>query len=66
MAKSYVVMLQQVVATFGVGSVDLLLENQQVECEIAGVFRNPTLAPQQEFPSIPFNNLERQPLPLSC
>ena len=65
MAKSYAVMLRQVVTTFGIGSVDLLLENQQVECEITGVFRNPTLAPQQEFPLRPFNNLERQTLPLS-
>ena len=52
MAKSYAVMLQQVVATFGIGSVGPLLENQRVECEIAGVFRNPTLAHNKD--SSPF------------
>jgi hypothetical protein len=64
-AKSYAVMLQQVVATFGVGSVGPLLRNQRVECEIAGVFRNPTLAPQQGFLTVLSKDLERQPLPLS-
>jgi len=64
-AEFYAVMLQQVVATFGGGSVGPLLENQRVECEIPGVFRNPTLAPQQGFLTVLSKDLERQPLSLS-
>lgn len=42
-----------------------LLENQRVKREIPGVFRNPTLAPQQEFLNALLKGLQRQPLPLS-